>query len=167
MGVTIWEILTQGDNPYNWTRVGKPRRIISRILSGEKRLEFPELSPEAVVRIARACLCARESRPSAQTLVSELRLLRLPSATNKQRVPKGASIELKAVNRRGGGDRTAGGNDSARGDVFRKSDCSAKGGVGAYENVELDSGSSSDSSDPSGVPRSGGSLSAYEIKKDV
>ena len=26
MGVTIWEILVQGGDPYNWTRVAKPRR---------------------------------------------------------------------------------------------------------------------------------------------
>ena len=76
LGVVIWELLTQGRDPYNWREVRAPLKLLAQILGGETRHEMPPNPPEAIASKAHECLHPSAAlRPSAAQVADRMAAL--------------------------------------------------------------------------------------------
>jgi len=73
IGVTLWELLTKGADPYNWQSEVRPSYVLHRIMISKQRLELPITTPLLLYCIVRVCLDPNPTRrPSASELVAAL-----------------------------------------------------------------------------------------------
>ncbi|GAB5353808.1 hypothetical protein AAMO2058_000065600 [Amorphochlora amoebiformis] len=76
VGVTFWELLTKGADPYHWRQDYRPNRTLHQVMVGTKRLKIPSDVPLIVYCLVRSCLDPNPvRRPSADLITKWLKAM--------------------------------------------------------------------------------------------
>mmetsp|Transcript_31205 Transcript_31205/g.50265 ORF Transcript_31205/g.50265 Transcript_31205/m.50265 type:complete len:225 (-) Transcript_31205:552-1226(-) len=117
-GVTIWEVLTEGDSPYDYQNLNlevNMKQFAKQIRKGERKLSFPAKSNRDLVKVLISCLDAvPKNRPSASTLCTLLEAIDLPKKVIQEQISlKNVTDATQIKAARGGNTKTLSGNQTS------------------------------------------------------